>query len=796
MYPRRIFLIIYVQVASVSSIQFPHLKPSILQSSTSPDVQRRSALSVMREIVPDWSNHFEVTIDTNLFVEEKDQFIISAVDGHLHINASSGVAATWGFNYYLKEYCNAHVGWQVQQLNMTNVTTLPFVSEIRIVANDRFRYYQNVCTASYSFVWWSTMDWRKHLRWMALNGINLVLAPHGQEAIWARIYKELGLTDDEIDEHFTGPAFLSWLRMGNIRGWAGPLSQNWHERSLKIQSYLVNEMENLGMIPILPAFAGYVPNAFERIFPNASYLPVQPWNNFDVYNCCPTFIDPADELFSKIGRQFLTEVIKEFGASHIYYSDPFNEMMPSSSDVDYLKKVSNAIYSTMKDVDEDAVWLLQNWMFVHDFGWWNMSGRAKAFLTAVPQGRMLILDLQSEQWPMYVVYNMYYGQAFIWCMLHNFGGTLGMFGNTLAINGEVYRARTLPSSTMIGTGLTPEGINQNYFIYELMLESAWRKTPIEDLDVWAEKYAIRRYGSALNNTKIGSAWRYLLRSVYNFRGLKRMRGKYVVTRRPSFNIKPWAWYNSHDLLQAWNAFIESAPLPGSVDFDNTGYYHDLCDLTRQILQYRSEQIYLEIVAAFKSKDSWLLKMYTSLFLDALGDMQTILATDVHFTIQPWLRSVNEAALTAAENTQYTMNALNQITLWGPNGEIVDYACKQWSEMFRDYYLPRWQYFLNAANECVAKGTNFIEKSVQRIISMLIEKEFPHKSMKFANVTQNTLDVARSMYLKWAVMPDLKDLPIEILLPVSVATSMPSESSEETELFYSSPSVELSSAIVN
>lgn len=47
---------------------------------------------------------------------------------------------------------------------------------------------------------------------------------------------------------------------------------------------------------------------------------------------------------------------------------------------------------------------------------------------------MLILDLQSEQFPQYGRLKSYYGQPFIWCMLHNFGGTLGMFGSAQIIN--------------------------------------------------------------------------------------------------------------------------------------------------------------------------------------------------------------------------------------------------------------------------------------------------------------------------------------------------------------------------
>lgn len=68
----------------------------------------------------------------------------------------------------------------------------------------------NPCSFSYSTAWWNWKDWEKHIDWIALNGFNLVMAATGQEAIWIRIYKELNLTDYDINEHFTGPAFLAW----------------------------------------------------------------------------------------------------------------------------------------------------------------------------------------------------------------------------------------------------------------------------------------------------------------------------------------------------------------------------------------------------------------------------------------------------------------------------------------------------------------------------------------------------------------------------------------------------------
>lgn len=50
-----------------------------------------------------------------------------------------------------------------------------------------------------------------------------------------QVYLALGLTQSEIDEYFTGPAFLAWERMGNLHTWGGPLSRSWHLKQLYLQ---------------------------------------------------------------------------------------------------------------------------------------------------------------------------------------------------------------------------------------------------------------------------------------------------------------------------------------------------------------------------------------------------------------------------------------------------------------------------------------------------------------------------------------------------------------------------------
>jgi alpha-N-acetylglucosaminidase len=60
-------------------------------------------------------------------------------------------------------------------------------------------------------------------------------------------------------------------------------------------------------------------------------------------------------------------------------------------------------------------------------------------------------------------------------MLHNFGGTRGLYGNLSRIATGPLADHAVTGSTMNGIGITMEAIEQNPIMYELMLEMGWRK---------------------------------------------------------------------------------------------------------------------------------------------------------------------------------------------------------------------------------------------------------------------------------------------------------------------------------
>ena len=377
---------------------------------------------LLNRLIPDHSRLFDVTIQPG--DEERDHVsLVSRVrqDGvvEIQVTANTGVAAAWGIHHYLKYYCKVHVSWEASQLSMPE--TLPQVN-FTLNAMDKFRYQQNVCLYSYSYAFWQWEDWERHIDWMALNGINIPLAFGAQEEIWRRVYRKFGLTNEELAGHFAGPAFLAWGRMGNIITWGGPLSESWHTFTVNLQHKILARMRGLGMTPIIPAFAGHIPKGIIDRY-NPVYT-TPDWHGFNhTY-----LLDFSDPMFQEIGSSFITEYQAEFGASdHLYNCDPFNEMDPSTNDPAYLRTSAQAVYSAMTKADPKAIWVLQGWLFILDT-YWKLP-QIEAFLTSVPIGNMIVLDLKSTHSEQFTRTKSYFGQPFIYNDLSNFGAKSALFGH-------------------------------------------------------------------------------------------------------------------------------------------------------------------------------------------------------------------------------------------------------------------------------------------------------------------------------------------------------------------------------
>jgi alpha-N-acetylglucosaminidase len=342
--------------------------------------------------------------------------------------------------------------------------------------------------------------------------------------------------------------------------------------------------------------------------------------------------------------------------------------------------------------------MMQGWIFHHHQDFWQMP-QIKAVLTAVPIGRMLVLDLFAEVDPLWERTESFFGQPFIWCMLHNFGGNLGMYGAVDSVAKGAIEAMA-NQSTIVGTGLTPEGIEQNDVIYELMNEMGWRRIPVNVTD-WVIHYATRRYGHF--NSAVSSAWVLLIQGIYNCTLIYEHHCHAVPVVRPGLTLEPIRWYDVADIYSAWDMMVGAA-----VQFVNsTTFRYDLVDLTRQVLQEISWNLYDQIIEAYNQKNVSGVRLHGQLLLKLFDDMDEVLGTDEHYLLGTWLKQAKSFAKDdLGEALLYEFNARNQLTLWGPNGEILDYANKMWNGLVGDYYKSRWTAFIDCLETDLVMNVKF------------------------------------------------------------------------------------------
>lgn len=328
----------------------------------------------------------------------------------------------------------------------------------------------------------------------------------------------------------------------------------------------------------------------------------------------------------------------------------------------------------------------------------------KALLHSVPLGRLVVLDLFAEVKPMWSATQQFYGVPYIWCMLHNFAGNIEMYGILDSIASGPIEALSSVNSTMVGIGMSMEGIEQNPVVYDLMSEMAFQHSKV-DAKAWIHQYPGRRYGQTV--PLIQDAWNILYHTIYNCTDGAYDKNRDVIVAfpdvDPSFISRraflkeetdaydlPHLWYSTSEVIRALELFITDGV---ELSSSSSAYRYDLVDLTRQALAKYANQLFLEIIEAYQSKDIHEVTSRSQKFLNLVEDMDTLLSCHDGYLLGPWLESAKKLARNKEQETQFEWNARTQITMWFDNTEeqaslLRDYGNKYWSGLLRDYYGPR------------------------------------------------------------------------------------------------------------
>lgn len=176
--------------------------------------------------------------------------------------------------------------------------------------------------------------------------------------------------------------------------------------------------------------------------------------------------------------------------------------------------------------------------------------------------------------------------------------------------------------------------------------------------------------------------------------------------------------------------------------------YDLVDVTRQSLQLIAVNIYYEVLSGYHNKSKTEVQAAATKLFQLFTDMDAILSSNQYFLLGHWLNSAKALATNAQESKLYEYNARNQITLWGPRGNIDDYANKMWGGLVNSYYKPRWQLFVSFLLDAIAHGTPFDSNKFNAAV-LGQETQWTQDTSSFPDSpVGDTLTIAKKLHAKY------------------------------------------------
>lgn len=698
-----------------------------------PQDQEKAAYDVIARLLgKEAASYFKVEITPSENAE--DFFEVEPAGKKIILRGSNGVSACRGLKWYLNNICHCSVSWRGDNLDLPDPLPVDFPAH-RESSPFQYRYIFNNCIYGYTMPWWQWPEWERMLDVLAINGINMPACLLGQEKVWQETYMELGLSKTDLDEFFAGPAWYPWQWMGNLDGWGGPLPQSVIDLQSQLQKKILSRARSLGMTPVLPGFSGHIPEAMVKQYPDLKYHTMEWWGFGPNY-----LLDWQDPMFRKISRIFMEKQEERYGTDHYYNIDPFNEMTPPSRDPEYITNMAKTIFSCIDDSDPEGTWVLMTWFCKNPSpdAFWSTE-RTKMFFDAVPDDRMLAIELWGDNWSGTGWHKQegWYDKPWVWSILQSFGNRVDIYGDLSQILENYRRAETSPEKGRLqGMGIMTEGLGYNPVVYELVLDMMWGEG-VSDIEKWRDDYLEKRYGCVPE--PLEKSWDILFDARYeqsDFVDATTMLQIPRLSNVMDMNMR---------LVEAWRLMIESAKECPSLK-ENPAYQFDLVNLGREVMGGFFPYYLTRVKEDFENRNIDKFQGSSKRLLQYIRDFDRLLGTNEHFLLGEWISGARELGSTESESDLMEWGAKRQITDWG--GKIGQYAIKEWSGIFKERTLPCWSFFMDRMSDAMKSGNDFDADEVRQECQEFLDK-WPHmRSHIHPEPIGDPYEISRELFEKY------------------------------------------------
>ena len=679
--------------------------------------------------------NFKFVLDPSMN-SKNEVFVIGSEGGKVLIKGTTISAITTGIGWYLQNYAHINIAWNslnektVSGDAYADLSSLPIpTSEETRTSDAMYRYYLNTCAFGYSMTSWTWKRWQQEIDWMALHGINMPLQLVGLEEVWrsfltmedANGTRKYGYTDEAAKAFVAGPAFIAWWAMNNLEGWGGTAAGTksggtwegaggvqddaWYTRQKNLAKQICDRQRELGMQPVIPGWSGMVPTNFAS---KSGYATRGNGGNWAGDFVRPLLLSVSNAKYADIAADYYTCLHEVMGESQYYSMDPFHEGGGAGTMEDY-----EALYAAMEAAKPGSKWVIQQWQW---------SSTQKYSLTAVPAGRLVVLDLFSDGSPAFDSYSGYAPQDAVFCAIPNFGGRSGIMARltNLANNYFTYKAKY---SSIKGVGAAPEAIEQTPVTYDLIFQLPWMGSK-PDVAEWVTNYSIARYGVV--NAEIQEAWSLLRQGPLNY-GADGIQGPVedVWAAKPNLTANAasyWGKTMNHAigtytkarhqmLIDATYKLISQSSAIAQGTIYESNYNYDLVEFGGGVLADYAYYLLLGINEAKTASNTALYEARRDAFLQLILDVDAFKGTNLNFRLGKWTQEARDAAgevvgaTTATPDWYEYNNARTIVSTWSsPGTNLNDYSYRSWQGLMKDLYYPRWKHYFD--NNCTSANYDY------------------------------------------------------------------------------------------
>ncbi|NEA49139.1 alpha-N-acetylglucosaminidase [Streptomyces sp. SID10815] len=651
------------------------------------------ALAALERLLPHHADQFRLALTASS--DGTDRFRVLGGRGRVEVYGTTPAVLLTGVHWYLKYVCGAHISWNGSRLDLPRTLPAPSRTLERSTALPH-RFALNDTHDGYTAPFADWTHWERLIDVLALHGCNEVLITPGTEAVYHRVLQEFGYSEAEARAWLPAPTHQPWWLLQNLYGYGGPLSPELIDRRAELGRKIVDRLRALGMRPVLPGYYGHVPKGFvERNGGDAHVVPQGTWSGgFER----PDWLDPRTTSFARVADAFYTHQRDLFGEIDAFKMDLLHEG-GTAGDVP-IDGAARGVETALRKNRPGATWVILGWQ----------TNPLPALLDAVDRTRMLIVDGVSDRYSSVTDREKDWGGTpYAIGTIPNFGGRTTIGARAHIWNEKFFAWRDKPGSALAGTAYLPEATHRDPAAFELWSELAWTERKMDRAD-WFAGYADFRYGRRDDGAR--AAWRALYETAYQHTAVEHSDPHdSLFAARPDLTTDHANYWGPRALTFDPGRF--DAALSGLLHVApdlrrSTAYRHDLVDVARQALANRSRQLLPQLRAAYDAGDRAAFKELATLWLTLMRLSDEVTGADPDFLLGPWIQAARTMGTNDAERAEFERCAKVLITVWGDRsvadtGNLHEYANREWQGLMGDFYLPRWQRWLDELQDALAAG---------------------------------------------------------------------------------------------